>query len=89
MKEIERTEAGKSFDNYLYDIGLDTIGQEVAKNFINDNYQNNDNLFNSISQFYNIENPLKEKERRPFDYEYVIIDGIEIPCGLNVISCEF
>ena len=89
MKEIEKTEAGKSFDNYLYDIGLDTIGQEVAKNFINDNYQNNDNLFNSISQFYNIENPLKEKERRPFDYEYVIIDGIEIPCGLNVVSCEF
>ena len=89
MKEIEKTEAGKSFDNYLYDIGLDTIGQEVAKNFINDNYQNNDNVFNSISQFYNIENPLKEKERRPFDYEYVIIDGIEIPCGLNVISCEF
>lgn len=89
MKEMEKTEAGKSFDNYLYDIGLDTIGQEVAKNFINDNYQNNDNVFNSISQFYNIENPLKEKERRPFDYEYVIIDGIEIPCGLNVISCEF
>ena len=106
-KIIERGEAGKCIDNYLYGMGmnlgflfysgnsyklmnkelflgdlkeLNEKAQKIAEKFIYDCFQSNDNLFN-------LENPFNEKERTPFDYEFVIINGIEIPCGLNVDSC--
>ena len=101
-KEIKIEESGNNIDNYLFGIGmnleflfksknsyklmnkelflgdlkeLNSLIQEIAKNFVNDNQVNN------------MENPFEERERKPFDYEYVIIDGVEIPCGLNVDSC--
>ena len=62
---------------------LNEKAQGIAEKFVNDYYQSNDNIFNSFIRVYNLENSFNEKKRTPFEYEYIIIDGIEIPCGLN------
>ena len=75
--------------NKLNEIAFGIAEDYFDKYINNDSIKNDNEQFDFTTQVDNMENPSKEKCRKPFEYESIVIDGVEYPCGLNVDSCDF
>ena len=61
---------------------LSNIAFNIAKNFVEE-LKNNGSL-NLSNEINSLEYPFNKKRRKKFEYDSIIIDGYEFPCGVNV-----
>ena len=61
---------------------LSNIAFNIAKNFVEE-LKNNGSL-NLSNEINCLEYPFNKKKRKKFEYDSIIIDGHEFPCGVNV-----
>ena len=65
---------------------LNELAEQIAIEF-SDEIPNNKSLNTNLNQINYMENTFQMQEKRIFDFEFIIIDGKEFPCGLNV-DCD-
>ena len=70
---------------------LNSITKEIAEKYVSENqdniFVNNNNLLINNNQVNNMEYTFKKNSRKRFDYEYIIINGMKYPSGLNCDCC--
>ena len=63
---------------------LNNIAGEIALDFSNRVVANHELLNQNQNQINHMENNININRKRKFDYEYIMIDGKEFPCGIDV-----
>ena len=61
---------------------LKELAEEIAIKFASE-LTNNQSINTNLNEINYMENTFPLKEKRKLDYEFIIIDGREFPCGLN------
>ena len=60
---------------------LNDIASNIAKDFVEEFISNNS--LNIGYEINSLDIPFSKKSTKKFEYDYIIIDGNEIPCGVN------